>query len=101
VDTDARNMSRRYCNTIGEIGTAASGGVTVDGRGYKIYESPAELRMVSVYAFVADIEDNATARFDLGTILAKKISRPAIAHLRPSLTALSGPSGLNRRLRLP
>ena len=33
--------------------------------------------MVSVYVFVADIEDNATARFDLGSILAKKISRPA------------------------
>ena len=77
VDTDARNTSRLYFNTIGEIGTAARSGGIVDGRGYKIYEAPTELRMVSVYVFVADIEDNATARFDLGSILAKKISRPA------------------------
>ena len=34
------------------------GGGIVDGRGYKIYEAPTELRMVSVYVFVADIEES-------------------------------------------
>ena len=75
VSSDDKNHnSHMHWRTVGELGTRALGGNTVDGRNYPMYVAKAHVIRASLYIFLDGLDDGESARESVATLVAAKLS---------------------------
>ena len=50
------NQSRLHIHTVGELGTKAKAGCSIDGRQFSIYETKAMQKMANVYLYAEGLD---------------------------------------------
>ena len=74
-------MSRLHIQTVGELGTKAKAGCSIDGRQFSIYETKAQQQNAHVYFFAEGLDTSDQTKEQVAEWLCKK-ARVSIEHIK-------------------